>query len=362
MFKYGLEEQISKEDVESVLSREKFSQSDFLALISPQANDYLEVMAQKAQSLTKRFFGQTRGIYIPLYLSNACHNNCSYCGFSSSNIIRRKTLKLEEIKNELLSIYKRGYRNILLVSGELKDFNNIDYLNRATKLAVEVGFSSVAVEFGALESDQARLLQESGADQFVLYQETYHPPTYKDVHISGQKSNLNYRIEGVERSIEAGFKKVTLGFLGGLFDYRFEALTLFSHLRYLKSNFWNISFSISIPRLQNAFGLEEIKYPLEDRDFVRVLLAFRLAFPQMPILLSTRESETIRGHLLNLCATNISAESKTSPGDNNLEQFSVTDNRSLEEIIISLKEMGLNPCFKDWDELLPRLHNYHQNR
>ena len=139
-------------------------------------------------------------------------------------------------------------------------------------------------------------------------------------------------------------------------------MALFLHLSYLKNKFWNVSFSISIPRLQKAFGLEKIKYPLEDRNFVKILLAFRLAFPQMPILLSTRESEAVRGHLINLCATNISAESKTSPGNNDLEQFSVNDDRSIEEIVISLKENGLNPCFKDWDELLPRLNNCHQNR
>lgn len=343
---------ISKLEVERALSKEAkdLSIADFNILLSDTASNFLEEMAFGAKALTEKYFGKSKGLYVPFYLSNACHNECTYCGFSISNKIRRKTLNLLEMEKELKGIYSRGHRQILLVSGELKDFKNIDYLNKSVLLAQKVGFSSIAVEFGSLSVEDAKLLRISGAEKFVLYQETYHPNTYSEVHLKGKKTDYSYRLEGINRAVEAGFSKVGCGYLAGLYENDYEALSIFNHFRSLQKEYWQVHFSLSIPRIKTAEGLKEIKYPLSDKRFAQTLFAFRLAFPQMPILLSTRENISLRDGLLNICITDLSCDSSTAPRDNgekHLEQFKISDPRSLEKISGDIRNQGFDIHLKD---------------
>lgn len=344
---------ITSSDVIQTLTKNEISLTDFHILLSDSASLFIEEMAKLAKEQTEKHFGQSKGLYIPFYLSNACHNECTYCGFRLSNKLRRKTLSLQEMKNELEDIYKRGHRQILLVSGELKDFKNIDYLNHSVVLAKELGFSSIAVEFGALSVEDARKLRKSGAEKFVLYQETYHPKTYSEVHIGGKKKEYLNRLEGIDRAISAGFTQVGCGYLAGLFENNFEAISLYNHFKFLQKEYWQVQFSLSIPRIKSATGLKEVNLPLSDKKFAQTLFAFRLAFPQMPIYLSTREEIPLRDGLLKICITDLSCDACTAPRDyknktsKQLAQFEISDTRSMEEISRDIRYQGFEIHLKD---------------
>lgn len=330
------------------------NEEEFLSLLCDDSNIEIEEMAKKAKHVTEMRFGKVKSIYVPLYLSNICHNDCTYCGFSIRNIVKRKTLSVREIESELTYLYNRGYRNILLVSAERKNFQDISYLTRAVEIAKEIGFQSISVEYGAVSFEQAKMLKCAGAHNFVLYQETFDQEAYKKVHLFGLKRDYQHRIDGVERAIEAGFKHITLGFLGGLADYKFEALSLFRFINTLSRKYYDIQFGLSIPRLNDAKGATLGEYPISDLDFTKLLCAFRLAFPNMPILLSTRERAHLRDSLLNICITDLSCESKTTPGgyeerSRELEQFSIHDERSLHELISTVHKQGFDVIFKDWE-------------
>jgi 2-iminoacetate synthase len=324
---------------------------EFRTILFDDSSEELESLAERARLLTINHFGYDKGLYIPLYISNKCANICTYCGFSNNNKLQRKTLSKEELEKNLTDIYQRGYRHILLVAGEWPKEAKSNYLSTAVSIAKKVGFPSVAVEFGALEEKINRDLVGNGADQFVLYQETYHQPTYKKVHVKGKKTDFDYRIDGIKRAIDAGFKKISLGFLGGLYDHRFESLSLFRHLKELIHQYPECHFSISFPRLTKATGMETFPYILTDKDYLRMLCAFRLAFPRVSINLSTRESIPMREALIKICATYISAESITSPGqgEDELAQFEIKDNRNLFELSEKIKSLGFNIHFKDWE-------------
>ena len=344
------------------IDKETLSITDFISLVTCGGGaEFMEKLAARAKSLTGMRFGHVKGLYIPLYLSSSCHNVCTYCGFSKNNRVKRKTLSAGEIANELEGIYEKGFRNILLVSGELHDFKNSRYLAAAVDAARLTGFQSIAVELGALDDKSAALLARSGAQSFVLYQETYHKKTYANVHPEGQKADYPFRLGGAERAIEAGFRQVTLGFLAGLYDPLFEALCLYSHISYLKKKHWDVEFSISIPRMRHAYGANNSFHNVSDKKYARILMAFRLAFPEMAINLSTREAAPFRDGMANICITHLSVESKTFPGgyaekeSGLLEQFSIGDNRSLTELTGTLCRMGYDFHFKDWEMELNKI-------
>ncbi len=348
----------------AALEKEQLGISGFAALIKHDKNDNLfyEKLAVKAREATRARFGLVKGLYIPLYLSSACHNSCSYCGFSIENKTKRVTLSMDEIKKELKAIRAKGFSNILLVSGELKNFSNIDYLAEAVASARSAGFHSIAVELGALDEQPALMLAKAGANSFVLYQETYHRETYEKAHAGGLKAGYRLRLGGADRAIKARFKQVTLGFLVGLYsDPMFEALALYSHLSYLKQKYWDVEFSVSFPRMTSAAGVGSAFKKVDDRQYAQMLMAFRLAFPENGINLSTRETPKFRDGMANICATHLSVESKTHPGGyidksgEALAQFDIHDNRSLLEMTAALKGIGYDVYFKDWEMELNRL-------
>jgi 2-iminoacetate synthase len=237
----------------------------------------------------------------------------------------------------------------------------MEYLAECVETARSAGFHSIAVEIGALDKEMARLLAKSGAQSFVLYQETYHKDTYGKVHTGGLKRDYRYRLGGAERAIEAGFRQVTLGFLAGLYDARFEALALFKHLSYLKERHWEVEYAVSFPRFNPAQGVESKFKRISDRGYAKILMAFRLAFPEVSINLSTRETPHFRDGMSAICVTHLSVESKTHPGGyteegtEGLEQFSIHDGRSIEEMTRALKGIGYDVHFKDWEMELNRL-------
>ncbi|CAM1347973.1 2-iminoacetate synthase ThiH [Tenacibaculum halocynthiae] len=340
-------------DVEQALVKSKRSLEDFKALISPAAKPFLEEMAHMSSVLTKKRFGNTIQMYAPMYLSNECQNICTYCGFSLTNKIPRRTLTDEEILKEVTFLKNKGYDHILLVTGEANKTVGVNYINNAIKL-IRSQFSNITIEVQPLDQNEYELLIENGLYAVLVYQETYHKEEYKKHHPKGKKSNFKYRLETPDRLGKAGVHKIGLGALFGLEDWRADSFFTALHLKYLQKTYWKTKYSISFPRLRPHSGGLEPKVEMTDADLVQLICAFRLLDEDVELSMSTRESEVFRNNIVNLGATSISAESKTNPGGysvepQSLEQFEISDERSTEEIVLMLKEKGLEVVWKDWE-------------
>ncbi|MFE8099959.1 2-iminoacetate synthase ThiH [Brenneria goodwinii] len=346
-------------DVERALGAARPDREDFMALISPAAAPYLEALAQRAQQLTRQRFGNTVGFYVPLYLSNLCSNDCSYCGFSMSNRIKRKTLDDEEILRECAAIKKLGFDHLLLVTGEHQRKVGMDYFHRVFPL-IRPHFSSLMIEVQPLEQQAYAELKTLGLDGVMVYQETYHPATYQHHHLRGQKQDFYWRLATPDRLGRAGIDKIGIGALIGLSDsWRTDCYMVAEHLLYLQQTYWQSRYSISFPRLRPCAGGIEPASIMDEAQLMQVICAFRLLSPDIELSLSTRESAFFRDHMVPIAINNVSAFSKTQPGgyaDNHpeLEQFSPHDARRPEEVAQAIIQAGLQPVWKDWDGYLGR--------
>lgn len=343
-------------DVLHALQKEKRTPEDFKALISPAALPYLEQMAQLSHQLTKKRFGRTIQMYIPMYLSNECQNICTYCGFSFDNKIKRKTLSNEEIILEAKAIKALGYDHVLLVTGEANERVGVQYLKNAIKL-LRPYFSHVSIEVQPLDQADYEELNTAGLNTVLVYQETYHKENYRTHHPKGKKSNFNYRLETPDRLGRSGIHKMGIGVLLGLEDWRVDSFFTALHLDYLEKTYWQSKYSISFPRLRPAEGVLLPKMELSDKELVQLICAYRILNEEVELSMSTRESEKFRNHIIKLGITSISAGSKTNPGGyaaepGSLEQFEVSDERSPKEISSMIREQGYEVVWKDWDRAL----------
>ncbi len=340
------------DDVVRALQASKRSIEDFKALVSPAAKPYLETMAQMSSSITKKRFGNTIQMYAPMYLSNECQNICTYCGFSMTNKIPRRTLTDNEIIKEVDFLKSKGYDHILLVTGEANRTVGVDYINNAIQL-IQSKFANITIEVQPLDQPDYEKLIDSGLYAVLVYQETYHKEEYKKHHPKGKKSNFEYRLETPDRLGRAGIHKIGLGALFGLEDWRADSFFTALHLQYLQKTYWKTKYSISFPRLRPHSGGLDPKVEMTDADLVQLICAFRLFDEDVELSMSTRESEVFREHIVNLGITSISAESKTNPGGyvvepQSLEQFEISDERPTEEVVKMLKSKGLEVVWKDW--------------
>lgn len=340
-------------DVEHALSTSKFTLEDFKALLSPAAEPYIEQMAGKAHALTKKRFGKTIQLYAPMYLSNECNNICTYCGFSLDNKVKRKTLSDKEILQEVEAIKQQGFNHILLVTGEANHTVHVDYFLNAIKL-ISPHFANISIEFQPLETDEYKVLHEAGVYSVLVYQETYHQEVYKTYHPKGKKSNFNYRLETPDRIGETHMHKIGLGVLLGLEDWRVDSFFCALHLDYLQKTYWQTKYSISFPRMRPAEGIIEPNVIVTDKNLVQLMCAYRLLNEDVELSISTRESEKFRNNVIPLGVTSMSAGSKTNPGGyavepESLEQFEISDERSLKEIAELITNAGYEPVYKDWD-------------
>ena len=340
-------------DVIRALQSSKRDLEDFKALLSPAAKPFLEEMAQISSYLTKKRFGNTIQMYAPMYLSNECQNICTYCGFSFTNKIPRRTLTDDEIIREVTFLKGKGYDHILLVTGEANSTVGVDYIEHAIKL-IRNKFSNISIEVQPLDQKEYERLISNGLYAVLVYQETYHKATYKIHHPKGKKSNFEYRLETPDRLGKAGIHKIGLGALFGLEDWRTDSFFTALHLNYLKKTYWKTKYSISFPRLRPHTGGITPKVAMYDADLVQLICAFRLLDEDVELSLSTREHETFRDHIVQLGITSISAASKTNPGGyvvapESLEQFEISDERSTETIVSMLQDNGLDVVWKDWE-------------
>ena len=342
-------------DVERALSRPvgKLSLEDFQALISPVAQNHLEQLAALSHARTVERFGYTQQMFAPLYLSNACSNICTYCGFSANNKIPRKILNEAEIGQELNAVKALGMDHVLFVTGEANLRVGVPYLSRAFELAREK-FSSMSMEVQPMEQDSYETLMQSGLSAVLVYQETYNRESYAKYHPKGMKSNFNYRLETPDRLGRAGMKKIGMGALYGLDDWRTDSFMVATHLRYMEQTYWKTKYSLSFPRIRPHEGEFEPVSVMTDRDLVQLICAYRMLSAEVELSMSTRERPIFRDHAYKLGITTLSAGSKTNPGGyavdpQTLEQFEISDERSPAEVATMLKAGGYDVVWKDWD-------------
>jgi len=368
------------------MAKAKISLTDFAALISPAASELLEHMGRRAHALTQQRFGKVIRLFAPLYLSNECINNCKYCGFSRDNPILRVTLTADEMRREANALHDQGFRNILLVAGEHPKFVSGNYL-RDCVAALHSEWPGISLEVGPMETEEYRPIVQAGAEGLVVYQETYDRAVYDDMHTAGPKKNFDWRLETPERAYAAGFRRLGLGALYGLADWRYEALCVAAHADYLLRNCWKAYVTISLPRLRPCAGEFQPLTHMTDRDLAQLICAFRLIFPDIGLVLSTREQAKLRDGLIPLGITLISAGSHTEPGGytgagkenihhtergrivelasgssewapqenratNATGQFEIADERSPQEVAQLLRKLGYEPVWKDWDTAL----------
>lgn len=372
-------ERATEEDVERTLAASHGNVLErFATLLSPSAGQpqFLEAMAREAHRLTTLHFGRTIRLFAPLYLSNECINTCKYCGFSRDNPILRVTLTPEQMLAETRYLLAEGFRNILLVSGEHPKFASNEYMRDCAALLHREGVPSINLEVGPMETPDYAKIVEAGAEGLVVYQETYNREAYREMHTAGPKKDFDWRLETPERGYAAGFKRLGIGALLGLWHWREEAIALAAHAEYLLRHCWKAQITVSLPRLRPSAGEFEPKYPMDNRELTQLVCALRIVFPQVGIVLSTRESAKLRDGLLPLGVTMMSAGSHTEPGgytgagskdvhitkkgkfeapvirsegEHATEQFHIADERSAAVVAARLKELGYEPVWKDWD-------------
>jgi len=315
----------------------------------------LESLARESQRITQQYFGRTITLYTPLYLSNYCSSHCTYCGFHSKNRITRIRLTPEQMHQEMQAVAGTGIENILLLTGESYKATPLSYLKEASKIAKQY-FTSISLEVHPMESQEYRELFFIGVDGIAVYQETYDRARYSEVHLSGKKSDYDYRRDTPRRAACAGMRQISLGVLLGLGNAAEDLLALYNHLQWMERNFPGVEYSLSFPRLRKIKGRAFAISNVSDFTFIKIICLTRILFPRVGLNLSTRESPSLRDHALELGITRISAGSNTAVGgyvllknpEQQEPQFDIEDQRSVHEIKNLLKMKNFDPVFTDW--------------
>jgi 2-iminoacetate synthase len=330
-------------------------------------------------------FGNAMRLFAPIYLSNECINNCKYCGFSRDNSIVRTTLTVDELLQEARYLYDHGLRSLLLVAGEHPKFVSDGYLQECLD-ALRPFIPSLGLEIGPLPDDRYAEIVHHGAESLTVFQETYNKAVYEQLHTAGAKKNFAWRLDCPERAYAGGFKKIGIGALFGLSPWRQEAIALATHADYLQRTCWKAQLTISFPRMRPHAGNYEYQpnpdLMLDDRNLIHLMTALRICFPKIGFVVSTRETPEMRDSLMEIAMTCMSACAKTEPGGYTkagestahltvhgcqvdlpedkkgkchvTEQFEISDERTPEEVVSSLRKHGLEPVWKDWDAGLDR--------
>ena len=348
-------------DVMAALEHETCSIEDFKALLSPAAEPFLEMMAQRASRETSRHFGNTVYMFTPLYIANYCENYCVYCGFNCYNHINRMKLSAEQIEKEMKVIADSGMEEILILTGESRSQSDVTYIGEACKLARKY-FRMVGLEIYPVNTDEYRYLHECGADYVTVFQETYDADKYETLHLMGHKRVWPYRFDSQERALMGGMRGVAFSALLGLSDFRKDALATALHAYFLQRKYPHAEMSLSCPRLRPIINNDQIN-PLDvhEKQLCQILCAYRIFLPFAGITVSSRESADFRNGIVKIAATKVSAGVSTGIGDHESkysgktscseqgdEQFEINDNRSLEHMYSDIEGEGLQPVLNDY--------------
>ena len=324
----------------------------FAALLSPAAEPHLEEMAARALDETRRHFGNSVCLFTPLYVSNYCSNECVYCGFNCRNGIHRATLDLPSVERELDAIAATGLEEVLILTGESRAMSGVDYISKCVELASE-RFATVGVEVYPMNTDEYAVLHRSSADYVTVFQETYDPVRYAELHLSGPKRVFSYRFDAQERALRGGMRGVAFGTLLGLRDdFRRDALACGLHAMSIQRRYPHAEISMSLPRLRPAGGVDN-KIGVTESQLLQVSLAYRMFLPFAGQTISTRERPTFRDGIVGLSATKISAGVSVGIGEHSGEargdgQFVISDPRDVGEITAALRRKGLQPVMNDY--------------
>lgn len=345
--------------LEKALAMKGLDLEDSAYLLNVEDDTLLQKIFKTAKELKEKIYGNRIVLFAPLYLGNYCVNNCLYCGFRVDNKqIVRKQLSVDEVVEDVKEIVNIGHKRILLVAGEDTNKCNLDYIEGIIKKIYEQKLLNgeirrVNINIAPLSVEDFKRLNTFGIGTYQSFQETYHRETYKTMHPSGMKANYQWRVETMDRALEAGLQDVGIGTLFGLTDFRFEVLAMLMHADHLDKKFGTGPHTISIPRIEPAQGSDVSEYPpfaIDDITFKKIVSILRLSVPYTGIILSTRERAEFRKELLELGVSQVSAGSKTNPGGykaekQSTEQFTIGDSRSLDEVVKELTENGYIPSF-----------------
>lgn len=345
-------------------SLKRLSLEETAALLAVDDHQGIEEIFEAASYVKDIIYGRRVVLFVPLYISNLCVNSCLYCAFKSDNrLSKRKALSVEEIKEQVKYLLLRGHKRILMVAGEASsgEKKNIDYYLEAVAAVYSVKAGShqikrVNVNCAPLTVEEFKRLKSAGIGTYQLFQETYHQQTYSHVHPRGPKSDPDNRIDAIDRAFTAGIDDIGIGVLYGLYDYKFDTLAMLMHIEHLEKKFNVGPHTLSVPRIEAAYGSDfsrNVPYQVSDDEFKKLVAVLRLSVPYTGIILSTRETSSLRDQLFGLGVSQVSAESRTSPGgyetgsnDNyDHSQFSIGDQRGLDEVIGSLIDKDFIPSF-----------------
>ncbi len=351
----------TEDDVRRALEHDVCTVEDFKALLSPAAEPFLERMAERAKRETGRHFGNTVYLFTPLYIANYCENYCVYCGFNCYNHIERMKLDMEQIDHEMKVIADSGMEEILILTGESRSQSDVKYIGEACKLARKY-FRMVGLEIYPVNTDEYRYLHECGADYVTVFQETYDPDKYEQLHLFGHKRVWLYRFDAQERALRGGMRGVAFSALLGLSDFRKDALATALHVYYLQRKYPHAEMSLSCPRLRPIINNDKIN-PLDvhEKQLCQVLCAYRIFLPFAGITVSSRESARFRNGIVKIAATKVSAGVSTGIGDHESkysgkeaegrqgdEQFEIDDDRSIGRMYEDMEDEGLQPVLNDY--------------
>ncbi|EAH4618742.1 2-iminoacetate synthase ThiH [Campylobacter jejuni] len=346
------ESQFSAKDVKNALNQTHLSIEYLKALLSSAAEDFIEELAFKSAKTKQKYFGNSISLFTPLYLSNYCNSKCVYCGFQKGNKIARAKLSEAEIHEEMQAIAKSGLEEILMLTGEGREFASIEYIANACKIAREY-FKVVGVEIYPMNEDEYKILHEKGCDYVTVFQETYNPLKYSKIHLDGEKRIFPYRFNAQERALKAGMRGVAFGALLGIDDFRKDALATALHAHFLQQAYPHAEISISVPRLRPIINNAKI-HPkdVSEKRLLQVLCVYRLFLPFASITISSRERVGFRDEVIKLGATKMSAGVSVGIGEHKGEkkgddQFEISDDRSVDEILAMLKRLNLQAVMSD---------------
>jgi len=316
---------------------------------------------ETANHIKEKVYGKRLVIFAPLYISNFCSNECSYCAFRTKNeLIDRKSLTQAQIVLNTEKLIREGHRRVLLVAGDVYPNHDFQYVldSIASIYEAKVGkgeIRRVNINVAPLEVDEFKLLRDAKIGTYQLFQETYHRETYNEVHLEGKKKDYEFRITSLHRAMEAGIENVGTGVLFGLYNFRFELLALMQHIKELETVYGIGPHTISIPRIEPATGstfAANLPYAVSDLNYRKIIAILRLAVPYTGIIMSTRESANMRRESFALGVSQISAGTQSTPGgikqntqDKDKSECSLGDHRSLDEVVRDIAEMGYIPSF-----------------
>lgn len=344
---------VSADKIRNILAKDHITEEDYLCLLSPAADNFIEEMAQKSHKLSLNNFGKAVSIYTPMYISNFCENKCAYCGYNVENKINRKKLTLEEIEAEAKNISATGIKQIILLTGESRYYSPVTYIVDAVKILKKY-FNSICVEIYSLKEEEYKELVQCGVNGLTMYQETYNMHIYDKIHLAGPKKNYRYRVETPERACSAGIRAMGVGALYGLDNWRREAYFSGLHAKYIEDNFPHMEISISVPRIRPHAGSFTDLHDVTDKNMVQIMMATKMFIPRAGINITTREKAELRDNLIPLGVTKMSAGVSVEVGGHSAEnkgeaQFEIADNRSVEEVKKMLTSKGYCPVFKEWE-------------